>query len=97
MFVLNIFRILVCSSEPRCCCFSPIRPSLVFAGMVDGSIAMWDLREPTSIHRSTVVSDEAYSLRYPTYDTGMNHGLKRSVILVLDYADDLRNEYSLIS
>lgn len=70
-FILILLsRILVCTSQPKCCCFSPVKPSLVFAGMIDGSIAMWDLREPTSIHRHTVVNDESYSLRYPTYDTG---------------------------
>ncbi|XP_052805737.1 cytoplasmic dynein 2 intermediate chain 1-like isoform X2 [Mya arenaria] len=62
-------KILVCTGQPRCCCFSPVRPFLVFAGMTDGSIAMWDLREPSSIHRSLLLNDEAYSLRYPTYDT----------------------------
>lgn len=65
-------RILVCSSQPQCCCFSPVKPSLLFAGMVDGSVAMWDLREPSSIHQSVVMNEETYSLRYPTYDTGDN-------------------------
>lgn len=69
--IANVYsRILVCSSQPRCCCFSPVKPSLLFAGMVDGSVAMWDLREPSSIHQSVVMNEETYSLRYPTYDTG---------------------------
>ena len=37
---------------------------------VDGSVAMWDLRETSSIHKATEVEDQEYSLRYPTYDTG---------------------------
>jgi hypothetical protein len=52
----------------------------VFAGMVDGSIAMWDLREPMSIHQPTVVNDESYSLRYPTYDTGNCEFYKSALI-----------------
>ena len=37
---------------------------------VDGSVALWDLREATSLHRNTETEDSQYSLRYPTYDTG---------------------------
>ena len=34
-FILVSFnRILVCEFQPVCCCFSPIKPTLVFAGMV---------------------------------------------------------------
>ena len=60
----------MCSSQPRCCCFSPVKPYLLFGGMVDGSITMWDLREASSIHQSIELNNETYSLRYPTYDTG---------------------------
>lgn len=62
-------KILSSSFQPKCCCFSPLKPSLVFAGMVDGSVALWDLREATSLHRTTETEDSQYSLRYPTYDT----------------------------
>ena len=44
---------------------------------VDGSVAMWDLRETSSIHKATEVEDQEYSLRYPTYDTGKHRGLGR--------------------
>ncbi|XP_052255415.1 cytoplasmic dynein 2 intermediate chain 1-like isoform X4 [Dreissena polymorpha] len=64
-------KILVCSSDPRCCCFSPIKPFLVFAGLHDGSVAVWDLREPSSIHSSLDINGGSYSLRYPTYDTAL--------------------------
>ena len=28
------FRFLVCNEQPNCCCFSPNKPTLVFAGLV---------------------------------------------------------------
>ncbi|KAL3835822.1 hypothetical protein ACJMK2_021293 [Sinanodonta woodiana] len=62
-------KILACESQPKCCCFSPVKPTLVFAGMVDGSIAVWDLREIASLHKSVVVDNQEYLLRFPTYDT----------------------------
>ncbi|KAL4229411.1 WD repeat-containing protein 60 [Mactra antiquata] len=86
-------KILVCTSEPRCCCFSPVKPSLVFAGMSDGSIAMWDLREPSSLHSPTVVNNETYSLRYPTYDTACvikeenHHSPVSSIIPIYTYTN----------
>ena len=49
--------------------FSYLTHDLYFV-QVDGSVAMWDLREATSLHRATEVEDKEYSLRYPTYDTG---------------------------
>ncbi|XP_053408789.1 cytoplasmic dynein 2 intermediate chain 1-like isoform X3 [Mercenaria mercenaria] len=91
-------KILVCSSQPRCCCFSPVKPSLVFAGMVDGSIAMWDLREPMSIHQPTFVNDESYSLRYPTYDTACvlkeenHHSPVSSILPIYSYIDTSKTD-----
>ena len=63
-------KILVCESQPTCCCFSPVKSTLVFAGMVDGSVVVWDLREPNSMHRSMHIEKEAWTVRYPTYSTG---------------------------
>ena len=34
MTICVSFRVLVCESQPRCCCFSPVKSTLVFAGMV---------------------------------------------------------------
>ncbi|KAJ8306901.1 hypothetical protein KUTeg_014985 [Tegillarca granosa] len=62
-------RILACESQPTCCCFSPYKASVAFAGMVDGSICVWDLREPSSLHRSVNFDDTQHLLRFPTYNT----------------------------
>ncbi|KAJ8306899.1 hypothetical protein KUTeg_014983 [Tegillarca granosa] len=62
-------RILACESQPTCCCFSPYKASVAFAGMVDGSICVWDLREQSSLHRSVNFDDTQHLLRFPTYNT----------------------------
>lgn len=62
-------RILACESQPVCCCFSPYKTTLVFAGMVDGSVCAWDLREPPALHKSVHYEDSDHLLRYPTYNT----------------------------
>ncbi|XP_061183329.1 cytoplasmic dynein 2 intermediate chain 1-like [Saccostrea echinata] len=66
-------RILACESQPVCCCFSPYKTTLVFAGMVDGSVCAWDLREPPALHKSIKYENSDHLLRYPTYNTaGIN-------------------------
>ncbi|WAR04840.1 DC2I1-like protein [Mya arenaria] len=58
--------ILVCTGQPRCCCFSPVRPFLVFAGMTDGSIAIWCVErgkspQPRLLHASSGLSFQLVS------------------------------------
>ncbi|XP_041371733.1 cytoplasmic dynein 2 intermediate chain 1-like isoform X2 [Gigantopelta aegis] len=60
-------KILGCNSQPTCCCFSPSKATLAFSGMVDGSVAVWDLREPVSMHRA--VKTESGPVRFPTFNT----------------------------
>ncbi|KAK3105974.1 hypothetical protein FSP39_009911 [Pinctada imbricata] len=62
-------RILACESQPVCCCFSPYKATLVFAGMVDGSVCAWDLREPPSLHQTLQYQDTQHIVRFPTYNT----------------------------
>ncbi|XP_078332880.1 cytoplasmic dynein 2 intermediate chain 1-like isoform X6 [Crassostrea virginica] len=62
-------RILATESQPVCCCFSPYKTTLVFAGMVDGSVCAWDLREPPALHKSIHYDNSDHLLRYPTYNT----------------------------
>ncbi|XP_021349660.1 WD repeat-containing protein 60-like isoform X2 [Mizuhopecten yessoensis] len=62
-------RILACESQPTCCCFGSNKTSLAFAGMVDGSICVWDLREQSSMHRSISYDNQEHILRYPTFNT----------------------------
>ncbi|CCW64921.1 unnamed protein product [Phytomonas sp. EM1] len=43
-------RILVSYSSLPCFCFSPSRPELVYGGSENGSVCVWDLREPDHHH-----------------------------------------------
>ncbi|TRZ03874.1 hypothetical protein DNTS_027892, partial [Danionella cerebrum] len=61
--------ILLYESEVRCCCFSPGKVALVFAGTAVGSVVVWDLREPSGSHFSLEIGKETWTLRYPTFST----------------------------
>uniref|UniRef100_T1JFG0 WD repeat-containing protein 60 n=1 Tax=Strigamia maritima TaxID=126957 RepID=T1JFG0_STRMM len=73
--VWNIFqplfpqKILSSHSQPLCCCFNPGKANLTFAGLVDGSVLLWDLREPSNIHRKIAYDDHDFVLRSSTYNT----------------------------
>ncbi|XP_074430245.1 cytoplasmic dynein 2 intermediate chain 1 [Larus michahellis] len=62
-------KVLICDSEVICCCFSPNKTTLVFAGTVDGSLLMWDLREDSRMHRHMVISETDWTFRVPTFST----------------------------
>uniref|UniRef100_A0A8C9VJM6 Dynein 2 intermediate chain 1 n=1 Tax=Scleropages formosus TaxID=113540 RepID=A0A8C9VJM6_SCLFO len=62
-------KILVYESEVLCCCFSPGRATLVFAGTAVGSLVLWDLRERSDLHCNIRIGDHDWTLRYPTFST----------------------------
>ncbi|XP_022541084.2 cytoplasmic dynein 2 intermediate chain 1 isoform X2 [Astyanax mexicanus] len=62
-------RILIYEAEVRCCCFSPGKATLVFAGTAVGSVVLWDLREHSGAHSSLSADGEEFTLRYPTFST----------------------------
>ena len=47
----HLSRYLYCDGEPTSCCFSPGRGYLAFAGLEEGSVVVWDLRERQILHR----------------------------------------------
>ncbi|XP_075068209.1 cytoplasmic dynein 2 intermediate chain 1 [Mixophyes fleayi] len=62
-------KILICQSEVKCCCFSPGKASLVFAGTVDGSVVVWDLREDYTMHQTMKIEDANWTFRSATFST----------------------------
>ncbi|XP_073693301.1 cytoplasmic dynein 2 intermediate chain 1-like [Garra rufa] len=62
-------KVLLYESEVRCCCLSPGKVTLVFAGTDVGSVVVWDLREHSGTHLNMVVGQEVWTLRYPTFST----------------------------
>ncbi|XP_029934941.1 WD repeat-containing protein 60 isoform X3 [Myripristis murdjan] len=62
-------KILIYESEVQCCCFSPGKASLVFAGTSVGSVVLWDLREHASNHYCLKIGDDEWTFRHPTFST----------------------------
>ncbi|KAG7488437.1 hypothetical protein MATL_G00034530 [Megalops atlanticus] len=96
-------KVLVYESEVLCCCFSPGKATLVFAGTAVGSVVVWDLREHSSLHYTLKIGDHDWTLRYPTFSTdavlaGSGHfSSVRSVEPVpANVTEGLRPEFSLL-
>jgi WD repeat-containing protein 60 len=64
-------KTLICEGRPTCCAMSPIRPNMVFVGTETGSLNLWDLREPNSIHEDeeSRALDIPNGIRRPSYCT----------------------------
>ncbi|XP_065484414.1 cytoplasmic dynein 2 intermediate chain 1 isoform X3 [Caloenas nicobarica] len=62
-------KLLMCDSEVTCCCFSPNKTTLVFAGTIDGSLLVWDLREDSRMHPHVMIGDTDWTFRVPTFST----------------------------
>ena len=46
---------MVSETDISACCFSPNKATLVFAGLLDGTVCVWDHREDVSDHREVFV------------------------------------------
>ncbi|XP_051033791.1 cytoplasmic dynein 2 intermediate chain 1 [Phodopus roborovskii] len=62
-------KVLICESKVTCCCFSPLKAFLLFAGTVHGSVVLWDLREDSRIHHYVRLSNCLWAFRTPTFST----------------------------
>ncbi|XP_051008441.1 cytoplasmic dynein 2 intermediate chain 1 [Acomys russatus] len=62
-------KVLICESKVTCCCFSPLKAFLLFAGTVHGSVVVWDLREDSRIHQYVRLSNCLWAFRTPTFST----------------------------
>ncbi|XP_043234210.1 cytoplasmic dynein 2 intermediate chain 1-like isoform X2 [Amphibalanus amphitrite] len=66
-------KVLITSAEPVCCCFSPLKPRLAFAGSANGSVDVWDLHESGAEQSGARQSAAGAPLRSPTYSTAEIH------------------------
>ncbi|XP_045054675.2 cytoplasmic dynein 2 intermediate chain 1 isoform X3 [Desmodus rotundus] len=62
-------KVLVCESQVTCCCLSPSKAFLLFAGTEHGSVVVWDLREDSRMHRYVRLSDCCWTFRTATFST----------------------------
>ncbi|KAJ8277578.1 hypothetical protein GJAV_G00076910 [Gymnothorax javanicus] len=77
-------KVLIYESQVLCCCFSPGKATLVFAGTAVGSVVVWDLREHSSLHQTLTIGDEDWTLRHPTFSTD-------AVLLPLGHLSSVRS------
>ena len=52
LWLVACCRTLLCPGTPQCCAFSPDRSHVAVAGTAEGSVVMWDFREPNNMHRT---------------------------------------------
>ncbi|XP_064107541.1 cytoplasmic dynein 2 intermediate chain 1-like [Macrobrachium nipponense] len=63
-------HLLSCCSTPTAASFSPARPSLIIAGLEDGSLSTWDLRESLQLHTLKInIDEDHWRVRVPSYIT----------------------------
>ncbi|KAM5302622.1 cytoplasmic dynein 2 intermediate chain 1 isoform 2-T2 [Glossophaga mutica] len=62
-------KVLVCESQVTCCCLSPSKAFLLFAGTAHGAVVVWDLREDARMHRYVRLSDCCWTFRTATFST----------------------------
>ncbi|XP_041346025.1 cytoplasmic dynein 2 intermediate chain 1 [Pyrgilauda ruficollis] len=90
-------KVLICDSEVICCCFSPSKATLVFAGTVDGSLLVWDLREDSRMHPCMMITETEWTFRVPTFSTdgilnSVNH--TSPILAVEPVSTSLNNDHS---
>lgn len=56
--------------QVTCCCLSPCKAFLLFAGTAHGSVVVWDLREDSRLHRYLRLGDCCWTFRTATFSTG---------------------------
>lgn len=62
--------VLVSEGTPNCCGFAPAPAShVVFAGMEEGGVYLWDLEESAARHPTEQVGGQALVVRRPSYST----------------------------
>ncbi|XP_052127244.1 cytoplasmic dynein 2 intermediate chain 1 isoform X3 [Frankliniella occidentalis] len=75
-------KILVSSSDVTDCTFHPHRSNLIFAGLADGLINVWDLKEQYSFQKEIAFHNSEWTLKSPSYTTADISAAKHSSAVV---------------
>lgn len=80
----NPEHLLIARSVVTCCASD--ESGRIFAGMQDGSLALWDLRESRHLHRQILLAGISHTLRSPSFSTaclaGENEAVKHKGAIV---------------
>ncbi|XP_044594470.1 cytoplasmic dynein 2 intermediate chain 1 [Cotesia glomerata] len=87
-------KIFYSSSNISACCFHPTNYNIVFAGLEDGSISLWDLAEDEDYHRRVLDVDKKINwvVRGPTFNSGGNFEETSSKIVALTVISKVEEE-----
>lgn len=87
-------KIFYSSSNISACCFHPTNYNIVFAGLEDGSISLWDLGEDEDYHRRVLDNDKKINwvVRSPTFNTGGSFEETSSKIVALTVMSKVESE-----
>ncbi|XP_046835859.1 cytoplasmic dynein 2 intermediate chain 1 isoform X1 [Vespa crabro] len=94
-------KLFYSTSPITACCFHPTNYNIVFAGLEDGSISLWDLKENEIWHHKVAnnINDNDWIIRIPTYTTTGNpeistHNSKIVAIRTLSKTEKVYTEMS---
>nr|XP_050866649.1 cytoplasmic dynein 2 intermediate chain 1 isoform X1 [Vespula vulgaris] len=94
-------KLFYSTSPITACCFHPTNYNIVFAGLEDGSISLWDLKENEIWHHKVAnnINGNDWIIRMPTYTTTGNaevstHNSKIVAIRTLSKTEKVYTEMS---
>ncbi|TKR68103.1 hypothetical protein L596_024136 [Steinernema carpocapsae] len=95
-------NILICENEVKCCCYAPDGKSAIFAGLNDGTVVAWDLREPAPPILSASVEwtdkKERIPLRRPAYDSSFQYKENgTSIVQISTSGDSAKGSYQVVT
>ncbi|RZC34716.1 uncharacterized protein BDFB_005702 [Asbolus verrucosus] len=76
--------LLVSFGEISCCIFSLDCPSLIFGGLNNGTIVIWDTKENLTCHKNVGNESTNILMRSPTYTTEIHQGHCCKILCSLD-------------
>lgn len=90
-------KVLVTHNVVSSCCFSPHKASIAFAGLVDGTVVGWDLRESLNIHQEVkrdLTENGDFIFRSPTFSTNAGPDEHNSTIKSVAPLPEAKREQS---
>ncbi|TRY78803.1 hypothetical protein TCAL_07584 [Tigriopus californicus] len=90
-------KVLMTHNVVTSCCFSPHKASIAFAGLVDGTVVGWDLRESLNIHQEVkreVIDNADFIFRSPTFSTNAGPDEHNSTIKSVTPLPEMKREQS---
>ncbi|OAD59275.1 WD repeat-containing protein 60, partial [Eufriesea mexicana] len=78
-------KLLYSTCPITACCFHSSNYNIVFAGLEDGSISLWDLKEDEMWHQKVTdkANDLDWTIRMPTYTTATNEEVNASATRII--------------